>query len=125
MGLNLVSPHLQSPREQPSHLATQLNTEVALLAYWVAHRRNSHADQLILHHFVGAAPSSWDRTAVLRWLTETLQRSRGGPVTIPEHPARVRDASVDWLTIRRTEIAGACAPDFSRAARSPPTRRHV
>jgi len=70
----------------------------ALLANWAVRYRAQHPDDLLLMHFIGAAPESADwATIIQRILGEVKRRGLGLDGEIPDERAHLRIAFADWL----------------------------
>ena len=69
----------------------------ALLANWALQRRETHPDELLLTHFVGASPASSDWAGMLRRLMGELQQRFEIEVEIPDSPEALRPAFANLL----------------------------
>ncbi len=69
----------------------------ALLTNWVLRYRETHADELVTMHFIGATPYSADWSAMLRRIMRELQRRFGIQGEIPSEPNQLRQAFAGWL----------------------------
>ena len=69
----------------------------ALLANWAVRYRNSHPEELLLMHFIGATPYSTDWAAMLRRIMGEFARRFGIEQEIPDQPDALRSAFANWL----------------------------
>lgn len=69
----------------------------ALLANWALQYRNSHPEELLLMHFIGATPYSTDWAAMLRRIIGEFARRFGIEQEIPDQPGALRSAFANWL----------------------------
>ncbi|MGH9971815.1 MAG: tetratricopeptide repeat protein [Pyrinomonadaceae bacterium] len=69
----------------------------ALLANWALKYRNSHPEELLLMHFIGATPYSTDWAAMLRRIMGEFKRHFGIEQDIPDQPDVLRSAFANWL----------------------------
>jgi len=69
----------------------------ALLANWAFRYRNSHPEESLLMHFIGATPYSADWSAMLRRIMGEFKRHVGIEQEIPEKPDELRAAFANWL----------------------------
>jgi hypothetical protein len=71
----------------------------ALLANWALRYRNSHSEELLLMHFIGATPYSTDWAAMLRRIMGEFARRFGIEQEIPDQPDALRSTFANWLHI--------------------------
>ncbi len=69
----------------------------ALLANWALQYRASHADELVLLHFIGASPASTDWAAMVRRLMGELAARLGFEIEVPDDPGALRLAFAGGL----------------------------
>ena len=69
----------------------------ALLANWALKRRETHPDELLLMHFVGASPASIDWAGMLRRLMGELMKHFAIEAEIPDAPEELRPAFASLL----------------------------
>ena len=69
----------------------------ALLANWALEYRDSHPEELLLMHFIGATPYSADWAAMVRRILGEFKRRLEIEQDIPDQPDALRGAFANWL----------------------------
>jgi tetratricopeptide (TPR) repeat protein len=72
--------------------------KTALLASWVAHRRESHPDDFIFVHYFGSTLDSASVPGFLRRLLGELKRRYGITDEVPTEPEKMREALPLWIS---------------------------
>ena len=71
--------------------------KTALLAYWAIQYRQTHPDDMVLMHFVGATPDSTQVAPMLMRIMGELKRHFALPTEVPTDPAWIRQSFPGWL----------------------------
>lgn len=69
----------------------------ALLANWIVRRRDQHAEEFVLPHFIGATQASADWASLIRRVMLETKRHFGITLPIPDDPKALRSAFPNWL----------------------------
>ena len=69
----------------------------ALLAEWTARRKESHADDLVIQHYIGSTSESADWQGLVRRVLSELKRAFDIAEEVPIQPEAMRTAMQDWL----------------------------
>jgi tetratricopeptide (TPR) repeat protein len=71
--------------------------KTALLAYWAVQYRQTHPDEMVFMHFIGATPNSTQLGAMLLRTMGELKRCFSLPGDLPTDPVWIRHYFPQWL----------------------------
>jgi tetratricopeptide (TPR) repeat protein len=96
--------HVTAKTQQPLLVTGESGSgKSALLANWAFRYRQSHPDDLLLMHFIGATPYSADWAAMTKRIMAELKRRFDLPGDIPDEADELRNAFASWLHMAATK----------------------